>query len=258
MTTMALCTFTVAVITCLPLLLFCTERDETLSEFGQHFFQSIDRLRADSQHKRDDLISELDDATTRQQEALEHVMEVLCSDTRTESQGHSNKTKSSVSSGKSVIEITMRKTLREKNRRDGVERGVTSDKGDNELVHDGNVSDEGSDINEDATDTPRARKKWADPTGQYPTTDRPHSGTSSGPLLTSRAKRRSIPQKGVPQSKLVLARPKPADGAAVEGKIKQSVVDLDTALSEDELGRSQSRSGSVNRSPNEYQGSEWK
>ena len=256
MTTMALCTFTVAVITCLPLLLFCTERDETLSEFGQHFFQSIDRLRADSQHKRDDLISELDDATTRQQEALEHVMEVLCSDTRTESQGHSHKIKSSVSSGKSVIEITMRKTLREKNRRDGVERGASSDKWDNEqLVHDGNVSDE---RNEDATDTPRARKKWADPTGQYPTTDRPHSGTSSSPLLTSRAKRRSIPQKGVPQSKLVLARPKPADGAAVEGKIKQSVVDLETALNEDELGRSQSRSGSVNRSPNEYQRSEWK
>ena len=239
-----------------------------LSDFGQHFFQSIDRLRETSRDKRDDLLSDLDAATTWQKEALEQVMEVMCSGT-SENTNPLNQTKTSVSSGRSVAEVITDKLDGEDKQTDLTQRSVKCDANLEEQNYanedtsgpkcksDSSVrvrkcgasSEEQNYANEDTNTTSgqkcktdsavRVRKKWAEPT----VTDRMPSGGSS-PALTSRSKRRSvIPQRGIPQSSLVLTRPKQT---AVAGNGRQSTGDLD-----DDTERSQSRSRPADRSPSE-------
>ena len=199
-----------------------------LSDFGQHFFQSIDRLRANSRDKRDDLLSDLDAATTWQNEALEQVMEVMCSGT-SENTNPLNQTKTSASrvitdkvdGEEKQIDLTRR----------SVKCGASSE--ERNYVNDDTKTKSGQKCKSDST--VRVRKKCAEPTDCTP------SGGSS-PALTSK-RRSAIPQRGIPQSSLVLTRPKQT---AVAGKGKQSTCDLD-----DVTERSQSRSKPADMSPSE-------
>ena len=204
-----------------------------LSDFGQHFFQSIDRLRANSRDKRDDLASDLDAATTWQKEALEQVMEVMCSGT-SENQNTLSKMKTSVSSGSEVITEKLEGDEKQGDpTRCSVKCGASSE--EQNRVNEATKTTSGQKCKTDSTT--RVRKKWTEQTDHTP------SGGSS-PALTLRSKRRSaIPQRGIPQSSLVLTRPKLI---AVAGKSRHSTRDLD-----DDTERSQSRSRSANTSPRE-------
>jgi len=195
-------------------------------------------------------------------------MELMCSDTTNDNKTDCNKIKCS---DKSATEITMEETgdisvietTGDKKKQTSVRQDNASsgDVGEQQ-VHDGKnyVIDDASPTkaasgSRGSDDTPRGRKKWIEPTGRPLSAA---SGTTS-PLLTSRAKRRSVPRKGLAQPKLVLLKPKLANATTADTKGGQPIADLDVGLTKDDTERPQSRSRSINRSPNEYsKRSHWK
>ena len=196
-------------------------------------------------------------------------MELMCSDTTNDDKRDCHNIKCSDkpatetfteetrdTGGNCVIETTRDEKKQSSVRQDNASPGDVGEQqvhdGGNDVINDASPLKAAS-VSRGSDDTLRGRKKWIEPTGRPLSAA---SGTTS-PLLTSRAKRRSVPRKGLAQPKLVLLKPKLPTTADTKGG--QPIADLDIGLTQDDTERPQSRSRSVNRSPNEYsKRSHWK